>query len=427
MRLNYDIKRPHIERMQQLADHYGIAFFVSDAHHKEKSHAAGCCGLPDSGPLSNIHRGQYAEAIQIAKQKGIVYWSDIAPQAEGLKHIPFAQAEGYNLGSTRNRAQRKYMSMFDFMRQVWNDPRDLNSPARYFGGALVPSGVDAQGDIIYLYNRPFVDEGRRVATVAELAATIRASAEAERQDGRPQGHVAYPIYVQVTAPDPAQVNLFSLLDASRLPFTACVPLPLLAGYTDAHPTVDFVPMPVASRAAGRQFILDYARSLGGDYCWLLDDRITGFGAPPRAVFSGIEAQVEPYAHIAVAGPAPAPAPKPFAVNQGIRACLLLSLSAPLAFDEQADSLQDTDLCLQALDAGYTTLLSHAYTLRAAPVPPTPQVRRYLATRWPSYVTDGEEGIAVHWHVFNTPLTLRDLFDAVVPAGRSSDTKEKSDP
>ena len=75
MRLNYDLKRPYYEEMQRLSAHHNIPFFVSDAHHKERSASAGCCGLPEKGPLSNINRGQYAEAILIAKKHGKVFFS----------------------------------------------------------------------------------------------------------------------------------------------------------------------------------------------------------------------------------------------------------------------------------------------------------------------------------------------------------------
>jgi DNA repair photolyase len=94
MRLNYDLKRPHIRKMERVAAENGLKFFVSDAHHKEASAGGGCCGLPETGPLSQWNRGQYSEAMQIAKARGEVRFSDIAGEAEWLKEIPWAGAIG---------------------------------------------------------------------------------------------------------------------------------------------------------------------------------------------------------------------------------------------------------------------------------------------------------------------------------------------
>lgn len=170
MRLSYEVKRPYMEQLKRVAAEVGLPMYVSDAHHKEQSAAAGCCGLPDTGPLAMYNRGQYAEAILIAKRDGQVRWSDIAPMAEWLRNVPWLGAEGYNTGDNAGRAKRRYQSMFDFMRDMWNTPTSWSSPARYFGGVLVPGETDPDGNIIYIYNRPFVEEGKHVASVAELRA-----------------------------------------------------------------------------------------------------------------------------------------------------------------------------------------------------------------------------------------------------------------
>jgi DNA repair photolyase len=168
LRLNYDLKRPHIRRMQAVADEVGLPFFVSDAHHKEAGCGSGCCGLPETGPLGNSFKGQFAEAVQIAKDKGEVRWSDIEEEAKNLKEISFYRAENFNAGSTRNRAQRRYQSMYDYMREIWNDTKSKMSPAKHHGGVMVPTGVDEHGDVIYTYNEPWVKEGVRISSISEL-------------------------------------------------------------------------------------------------------------------------------------------------------------------------------------------------------------------------------------------------------------------
>ncbi|HML21826.1 MAG TPA: hypothetical protein PKD09_09270 [Aggregatilinea sp.] len=172
-RLNYDLKRPHYDRMMNLSAKHGIPVYISDAHHKEKSEACCCCGIrPSADPVGNYFRGQFSEAIQIARRNGFVRWSDISDDAEGLKNVPLGRAIGYNQGSTFTRAKFAYHTIYDFMRALWNNPKSWQSPARYFGGVLVPAESDDSGDLIYLYNRPYVETGYRVASVDELKAMI---------------------------------------------------------------------------------------------------------------------------------------------------------------------------------------------------------------------------------------------------------------
>jgi hypothetical protein len=168
MRLNYDLKRPYVEHMQELAEQYNLKLFISDAHHKEKSCDAGCCGLPSDGILGNYARGHFAEAILIAKREGVVSWDDIADKAEWTKSLEFKKAIGFNSGTTRERAKRSYQSMYDFLLDTWNNTKSWGSPARYFGGVLVPLRLDENGNVIYAYNRPFVEEGRHIESVDEL-------------------------------------------------------------------------------------------------------------------------------------------------------------------------------------------------------------------------------------------------------------------
>lgn len=207
MRLNYDIKRPYIARFEEVCKQHDLAFYVSDAHHKEASAAAGCCGLPSTGPLSNYNRGQFAEAILIAKRNGKVHWSDIAADAAWLDAVPYNRAEGYNNGSTRGRAQYMFHSVTEFMRDMWNRPKSWASPARYFGGVLVPGDKDDQGDIVYYYNQAFVDDGTRIGDMEQLKVRVSDSREQMSADGAALGHVAFPVYVCGTGADEITAQL----------------------------------------------------------------------------------------------------------------------------------------------------------------------------------------------------------------------------
>jgi DNA repair photolyase len=96
LRLNRNVKRPFIENMKNLCDELGMRFYVSDAHFKELCCNGSCCGLP---PTWNYSRGQFCEALQIAKERGRVYWSDIKADIELLHNYPYRRAAGFNTNS----------------------------------------------------------------------------------------------------------------------------------------------------------------------------------------------------------------------------------------------------------------------------------------------------------------------------------------
>lgn len=318
MRLNYELKRPYVARMRELADRHGLRLYVSDAHHKETSAGAGCCGLPDEGPLSNYNRGQFAEAMQIAKRRGSVRWSDIAGDAAWLKEIRWVGATGYNTGGTAERARRMYHTMYDFMRDAWNTPTSWSSPARYFGGVLVPGGTDDSGDIVYLYNRPLVEGGGNVENVAALMAAVGSYNERRSVDGGEGGHVAFPIYVLV---GDESASVCAALDTARLNYVIVVPnasamLALGARY-DAEVIMSEQPGQTLRDAA-----LAHARSEGvASQIWLLDGAARFPAGGARATLSGYEglavASVRAtgleLAPVAVA-PAQAPAQAPGAMD-----------------------------------------------------------------------------------------------------------------
>ena len=153
LRLNYDIKTKYIKQLKDLCEKYGLKLYVSDAHHKELSHTGCCCGLPDNHPtLSNYQKSQFTNAIVIAKKNGKVRFSDISEDFKWLKSFMWSSAEGYNTGNDKNRKRKQDLTMFDYMRNTWNNPKSRHSPYLYFGGALVPIGLDKDKDIIYKYN-----------------------------------------------------------------------------------------------------------------------------------------------------------------------------------------------------------------------------------------------------------------------------------
>ena len=150
LRLNRKIKAPFIHNMRDLCKEVGMRFYVSDAHFKEMCCNGSCCGLPADW---NYSKGQFCEALQIAKQKGVVYYSDIRKDIEELHSgYDWGKATGFNANSSEKRAQFYGMSMADYMRWLWNNPQAGQSPYKLFEGVLQPVGKDGEGNIIYKYN-----------------------------------------------------------------------------------------------------------------------------------------------------------------------------------------------------------------------------------------------------------------------------------
>lgn len=150
MRLNRKIKEPYIRKMQALCAKLGMRFYVSDAHFKEACDGSCCCGLPEE---FNYSRGNFSYALQLCKKNGVVYFSDIADKMEFLKDTPYVNGAGFNTGSAEKRAKFRWMNFWDYMRYLWNNPNNGQSPCKMFGKVMLPDGYDENGDIIYRYNK----------------------------------------------------------------------------------------------------------------------------------------------------------------------------------------------------------------------------------------------------------------------------------
>ena len=148
-RLNREIKSPIIHQMREIAHGYGMRFHVSDAFCRECNDACNCCGVPPEWNVSQT--GQIGQAIITAREKGEVRFSDIAEQIKQLFSFPWVAASGFNTGSNRARALLYDTTMAQWLRRNWNNLKSGTSPAKGYGGILVPDGKDENGDVIYRY------------------------------------------------------------------------------------------------------------------------------------------------------------------------------------------------------------------------------------------------------------------------------------
>lgn len=148
-RLNRAIKAPIIHRMRELTHSLGMRFHVSDAFCRECNDACNCCGVPPEWGVSQT--GNIGNAIIIAREKGFVTFSDVMESINKYFDFPWVGASGYNTGSNKARALLYGTTMAQWLRSNWNDTKKGTSPARAYGGVLVPDGKDENGDVIYRY------------------------------------------------------------------------------------------------------------------------------------------------------------------------------------------------------------------------------------------------------------------------------------
>jgi DNA repair photolyase len=149
LRLNRKVKEPFLIKMKKVCDEQNMRFYVSDAHFKEMCANGSCCGLPTTW---NYSRGQWCEALQIAKKNGTVKYSDVKQDIENLlSGFQWSRAEGYNCNSSGRRAKFYGMTMADYMHWLWNNPQSGQSPYTLFEGIIIPCGKDENGDLIYEY------------------------------------------------------------------------------------------------------------------------------------------------------------------------------------------------------------------------------------------------------------------------------------
>ena len=159
-RLNRNIKEPVYKHMKQICDELGMRLYISDAHFKELSHNACCCGLP---PEWDYSRGNFSYALQVAKANGVVHFSDISKHMMDNFDFEWRKAEGYNTNSVERRYKFDEMSMKEFLRYTWNNPLAGQSPYKMFGKILQPDGIDDNGDTVYRFHPEFTIENYGVS------------------------------------------------------------------------------------------------------------------------------------------------------------------------------------------------------------------------------------------------------------------------
>ncbi len=146
-RLNKAMKTPIIKKMSEIAHSRGMRFNVSDAFCRDYNDHCNCCGVPPEWLSQTNHFGK---AVLIAKEKGEVRFSDIA-KCEEIFDFRWYAAANFNTRSLQHRAEFFDITMFKWIRLLWNKVESGRSLAKAYGNILIPSSRDENGDIVYKY------------------------------------------------------------------------------------------------------------------------------------------------------------------------------------------------------------------------------------------------------------------------------------
>jgi len=160
MRLNRKLKAPYINDIIAACDENNLRLGVSDAHLKTSGNCGGCCGLPDN---FNYFKGQLTEAIINAKKEGRneISLGDIEPNMDFFKKFTVASnksktglpsAAGLNCGTSVRNAKIGHMTMFEYVKSLWNSPKKGRSPYKYTQGDVIPIKLDNKNNVVYKLN-----------------------------------------------------------------------------------------------------------------------------------------------------------------------------------------------------------------------------------------------------------------------------------
>jgi DNA repair photolyase len=147
LRLNRAIKLPVVQDLAEQCDKLGMDLLVSDAHVKDFSAYAACCGIPrDWHYFDQNHMG----ALMLARATGRpTTLSQVCPSDHPLRDVPWERATGLNTASSQVRSRHRGQSMLDYMREAWDTPRSAKSPCNYFK-CMRPTGL-VDGEVAYEY------------------------------------------------------------------------------------------------------------------------------------------------------------------------------------------------------------------------------------------------------------------------------------
>ena len=139
-----------MHKIAEISKERGLTIGVSDPVWKQLSEVGCCCGIkPDDPIFGNWEKENATNALLEAKKTGEnIYLKDITP--EWAKTLLSSTMILMGAGPL---IKHKLLNetWADVLRSNWNDINKQRSVMNYFQGALIPNGIDTDGNRIYKY------------------------------------------------------------------------------------------------------------------------------------------------------------------------------------------------------------------------------------------------------------------------------------
>lgn len=153
LRLNKNIKLPHIKRLIDLCNKYGLKLYISDPDFKELSHHGSCCGLPQREPFMNYCKAQLCELLvhlKNSKNKDIS-WDDYEKMyKEDFEWQKKIKARDFmDFGNKHRHKLNVNQNCYTYNKNVWNNPKSGHSPYKYLNGTMTPIKINKKKNIVY--------------------------------------------------------------------------------------------------------------------------------------------------------------------------------------------------------------------------------------------------------------------------------------
>lgn len=169
MRLNRDLKEPYIRKIFDFCKKNNLVLGVSDPDFKELCTTGSCCALPNSFPankgLQNWTKDQLTyhitQARKLFHREGGIYKFVFDEVYNGktstyLDELKLSNDHISVIG--RSQGERGALTQKLILQEQWNNLNSPANPMNYFHGKLMPTGLDARGNLIFRYNpMPYED------------------------------------------------------------------------------------------------------------------------------------------------------------------------------------------------------------------------------------------------------------------------------
>lgn len=153
LRLNKKLKEKYALEVYKTARKLGMNVSFSDPDFKELGFCGCCCGFKNI----NFCKGQFTQAIIHAREHGTVSWDILEPHLDWAKAMVLPDTgvsfinEHLSISNDLIAYSRGNMTVYDYMKDIWNNPNSAKSPYFYFHGKLIPLKLDENGNVIYKY------------------------------------------------------------------------------------------------------------------------------------------------------------------------------------------------------------------------------------------------------------------------------------